>query len=230
MDHSRQIFAKRTQQRWRSAFHPDFTEYMNTLRPPGVDVICGSFQLCVSICQSADRALELTHPQQRIEDIRRVHDAIGEVAAFLQRNDGGEIETCEYKNNLLGLVETGLVTVRMKQAASSTAVVLVSRREHREGKGPCVETAPVTFVPMGSIAYRLAQVAVGADSASSTFEPRHESDIAGGTALVRAAGGEVRCPKKEIRFNQSIPRFDSVFAFSPSCEPAVRASVLGGQP
>jgi myo-inositol-1(or 4)-monophosphatase len=132
---------------------------------------------------------------------------------------------------LVGSVETGLVTVRMKKAVSSAAVVLVSRREHREGKWPCVEAAPLTFVPMGSIAYRLARVAVGAASATATFEPRSEWDIAGGTALVRAAGGAVRCATTEIRFNQSIPRLDSVFAFSRWCEVSVPALLfhLGGQ-
>ena len=43
----------------------------------------------------------------------------------------------------------------------------------------------------GSVAYKLAQVAVGIADGTWTLVPKHEWDIAGGAALVKAAGGSV---------------------------------------
>jgi fructose-1,6-bisphosphatase/inositol monophosphatase family enzyme len=52
-----------------------------------------------SIRRRSTISAELPRPQQRIEDVRRIHEAPGEVTAFLQRNDGCKIDICEYKNN-----------------------------------------------------------------------------------------------------------------------------------
>jgi myo-inositol-1(or 4)-monophosphatase len=80
----------------------------------------------------------------------------------------------------------------------------------------------VIFVPVGSIAYRLAQVAAGWADATCTFDPRHEWDVAAGVALVEAAGGQIQTLSGEqARFNQAIPRIDGLLALSPNCRPDV---------
>jgi myo-inositol-1(or 4)-monophosphatase len=127
----------------------------------------------------------------------------------------------------LGSVETGLEVlgpVRVKQPNENSARprLLVSRREHRQGKWASFECSEVTVSPVGSIAYRLAQVASGYADATCTFEPRHEWDVAGGVALVHAAGGTVQTlDGVPISFNQEIPQLRTFFAFGKDCPPSL---------
>jgi myo-inositol-1(or 4)-monophosphatase len=81
--------------------------------------------------------------------------------------------------------------------------VLVSRREHSEGRWRHVDESLLTIVPTGSAAYRLAYVAAGLAEATCTFGPRHEWDVAAGVALVRASGGMAQTFNgEEITFNR----------------------------
>lgn len=125
----------------------------------------------------------------------------------------------------IGSVETGLETIRSNNTAIEPGLaLLVSRREYGEGTWRSVEMSTVCsrIVPMGSIAYRLARVAAGHAAATCTFEPRNEWDIAGGVALVRAAGGRVQTVSGDpIRFNNRVPRLDSFFASASHCPPAL---------
>src|SRR5688572_29834631 len=85
---------------------------------------------------------------------------------------------------------------------SKDAHVLASRSEIAAGlwKG---FGADLRVDPVGSIAYKLALVAAGRGDATWTMWPRHEWDIAGGAALVLAAGGSVLIPDGTLpRFNQ----------------------------
>lgn len=100
--------------------------------------------------------------------------------------------------------------------------VLVSRKEHREGKWRRFADSSLQLHPVGSIAYRLARVAAGYAAATCTFDPRAEWDVAGGVALVQASGGMVSTANGEkIRFNSEIPRLPSFFAFAKSCNPSI---------
>jgi myo-inositol-1(or 4)-monophosphatase len=66
---------------------------------------------------------------------------------------------------------------------------------------------------MGSVAAKMGLVAAGLSDATWTLVPKHEWDVAGGTALVRAAGGDVwRLDGSSPRFNQPHPKFDGLFA------------------
>ena len=57
---------------------------------------------------------------------------------------------------------------------------------------------------MGSVAYKLALVAVGLADATWTLVPKHEWDVAGGVALVLAGGGSVGGRDgSALRFNQA---------------------------
>ena len=126
-----------------------------------------------------------------------------------------------------GSQETGLQISGHSNPAPSnghgseqTAVsrLLVSRREYSEGKWKSFHRPDVTVVPLGSIAYRLARVAAGYADATCTFETRHEWDVAGGVALLLAAGGRVEGRDgAAVRFNQETPKLQSLFAYSGNC-------------
>jgi myo-inositol-1(or 4)-monophosphatase len=126
-----------------------------------------------------------------------------------------------------GSHESGLQTSGHSNAGPSnghdpeqTAVsrLLVSRREYSEGKWKSFHRPDIAVVPVGSIAYRLARVAAGYADATCTFETRHEWDVAGGVALLMAAGGRVvGRDGAAVRFNQERPKLQSLFAYSGNC-------------
>jgi myo-inositol-1(or 4)-monophosphatase len=95
----------------------------------------------------------------------------------------------------------------------SSAQILVSRSEFEAGEWECIGDSPFTVKPIGSIAYKLALVAAGRADATLTLRPKHEWDVAGGVALVRAAGGHVRqLSKQRLVFNQRLPLFPNLIA------------------
>jgi myo-inositol-1(or 4)-monophosphatase len=99
------------------------------------------------------------------------------------------------------------------------AVVLASRSEVARGEWDCFRGAPFVTRPMGSVAYKLALVAAGRADATWTRSPKHEWDIAAGSALVEAAGGLVRnINGSELRFNNPSPLFPGLLACSPELE------------
>jgi myo-inositol-1(or 4)-monophosphatase len=106
--------------------------------------------------------------------------------------------------------------------------VLVSRREHDEGKWRHLDQSLLTVVPTGSVAYRLAQVAAGFAEATCALGPRHEWDVAAGVALVLASGGTAQTLNgEEICFNRPTTRIDGLLAFSPHCNTAVTRILRG---
>jgi myo-inositol-1(or 4)-monophosphatase len=118
----------------------------------------------------------------------------------------------------LGSRQTG-VTYNGRQARTSTkeclegAVVLASRTEVELGEWECFQKASLVVQPMGSVAYKLARVAVGLADATWTLSPKSEWDIAAGTALVEAAGGYVQfLPNSRPAFNRKVTRLPGVFA------------------
>lgn len=97
---------------------------------------------------------------------------------------------------IVGSIETG-VTLNDRPAQLSGratlegANVLASRSEVKRGEWERFEDAPFEVVPCGSVAYKLARVAVGTADATWTLVPKNEWDVVAGAALVRAAGGVV---------------------------------------
>lgn len=139
---------------------------------------------------------------------------------------GGILNPCTGEM-FIGSLETGLeilgpVRPKQRDEKSTVPCMLVSRREHRRGKWARFECSGVTILSIGSIAYRLAQVASGYAEATCTFEPRSEWDIAGGVALVHAAGGKVRMlDGTPVTFNNAVPRLQSVIALGKGCPPSL---------
>lgn len=66
---------------------------------------------------------------------------------------------------------------------------LVSRSEHKKGWFEAYEDM-ADMIPMGSVAWKFALVAIGRAEATFTPKPRNEWDLCGGVACVRAAGGK----------------------------------------
>ena len=90
--------------------------------------------------------------------------------------------------------------------------------------------APFRVRPLGSIAYKLALVACGAADATWTLTPKHEWDVAGGAALVLAAGGEVWTPDGAApRFNRRDPRLAGFCAATAAIASRVREYLGHGQ-
>jgi len=80
---------------------------------------------------------------------------------------------------------------------------------------------------VGSVAWKLARVAAGLADATWTLCPKHEWDIAGGVALVRAAGGTVfGLDGKAPRFNREDTRLPGLVACAAALEQEVR-TLLG---
>jgi myo-inositol-1(or 4)-monophosphatase len=121
---------------------------------------------------------------------------------------------------IVGAVESGVTVngkpARVREYASLDGVeVLASRSEVKRGEWERFAAAPFKVQPMGSVAAKMGLVAAGLTDATWTLVPKHEWDVAGGTALVRAAGGDVwRLDGSSPRFNQPKPLFDGLFAVS----------------
>jgi ADP-ribosylglycohydrolase/fructose-1,6-bisphosphatase/inositol monophosphatase family enzyme len=85
--------------------------------------------------------------------------------------------------------------------------------------------APARFMPLPSIAYRLARVAVGDGSATVTLRPVNAHDIAAGHALLIAAGGVLVAEDGEpVRYDSDgASRPFACFGGAPSAVAALRA-------
>jgi myo-inositol-1(or 4)-monophosphatase len=98
---------------------------------------------------------------------------------------------------VLGSISTG-VTYNGEPARVSSrnelrgALVLASRTEVECGQWDSFQNANFTIRPVGSVAYKMALVAAGLADATWTLRPKHEWDIAAGTALIESAGGFVQ--------------------------------------
>jgi myo-inositol-1(or 4)-monophosphatase len=107
------------------------------------------------------------------------------------------------------------------------ALVLASRSEVRRGEWNIFEGGSFTVQAMGSVAYKLARVAAGLADATWTLSPKNEWDIAGGVALVEAAGGMVRTLELErVRFNERSTLRSGLIACGPGLFDEI-ASCLG---
>lgn len=120
--------------------------------------------------------------------------------------------TDELWSGVLGQgVEKNGQTVELdsKLGQNQDPVVSVSDTEHRVELGAM---KAAWMQPSGSTALKLARVSSGETNATFTMSPRSEWDLAGGHALVRAAGGEVRRRDgQHIVYNQSNPTIEQGF-------------------
>jgi myo-inositol-1(or 4)-monophosphatase len=118
---------------------------------------------------------------------------------------------------MVGSVETGVDYAGPGRPRPVTTLsggeVLASRSEVNRGEWERFEGRSFTVVPMGSVAYKLARVAAGLAAATWTLVPKHEWDVAGGAALVLAAGGQVKTLEGEPPvFNRPSPKLSGFIA------------------
>jgi myo-inositol-1(or 4)-monophosphatase len=93
------------------------------------------------------------------------------------------------------------------------ATVLASRSEWKRGEWDRFESAAFRIEPCGSVAFKLGQVAAGLADATWTLVPKHEWDVAGGAALVMAAGGTLlHADGSRPRFNRPDPKLPDFLA------------------
>ncbi len=96
------------------------------------------------------------------------------------------------------------------------AVVLASRSEVKRGEWEPFRQSPIAIRSAGSVAYKLALVSAGLADATWTLTPKNEWDIAGGVALVRAAGGLVQSIENRLpSFNNESTVFPGLIASGP---------------
>jgi myo-inositol-1(or 4)-monophosphatase len=101
--------------------------------------------------------------------------------------------------------------------------VLASRSETSRGEWKQFADDAFTVKPTGSVAYKFAMVAAGETDATWTLVPKSEWDVAGGVALVRAAGGEVIVNDGSApRFNREDVRLPGLIAAGPRRMQAIR--------
>jgi myo-inositol-1(or 4)-monophosphatase len=149
-----------------------------------------------------------------VEDGEPVLGAVGNPAAGVVVSGGPG----------LGLEVAGEPALAWPPPNGADLRVLASRSEWKRGAWRRYEGAGCRVLPMGSVAYKLALVAAGFADATWTLDPKHEWDVAAGTALVRAAGGEVWLPRGDgPRWNAARPRFPSFAAARPDLRARVEA-------
>ncbi len=125
---------------------------------------------------------------------------------------------------VLGSVETGVYWcgARVEPRACtcrSDAIVLISRNEHGRGEWDHLHAADFCVVPMGSAAWKLANIAAGRADATWTFSPRNEWDVAAGVALIAAARGTVTTPDgRPMAFNKPTPMVRGMSAFTDGAQ------------
>lgn len=119
----------------------------------------------------------------------------------------------------LGLTCNGASVDSVVDRSRVLSEVLASRSEVGRGQWAPVEQSGIKVTPMGSVAYKMARVSAGLDDVTWTPVPKHEWDVAGGAALLSAAGGRATGLNGEaLRFNQERPWFSGVIALRPGLE------------
>jgi myo-inositol-1(or 4)-monophosphatase len=102
------------------------------------------------------------------------------------------------------------------------ALVLASRSEVKRGEWERFFSTTVSVRNMGSVAWKLGLVGAGRADATWTLVPKHEWDVAGGAAIVRAGGGRVMLPDgSDVRFNRPDPKLPGFVACPPTIADAV---------
>lgn len=138
-----------------------------------------------------------------------------------------------FLNPATGLRVVGGVGLGCRADGKATAVtdgadledirVLASRSEYRRGEWKRFERHGFTVQPVGSVAHKLALVAAARADATWSLIHKNEWDVAGGVALIEAAGGTCVLPDGSApRFNQEDPLVDGLISAGRRRLPAIQ--------
>ncbi|MEM7248861.1 MAG: 3'(2'),5'-bisphosphate nucleotidase CysQ [Acidobacteriota bacterium] len=106
------------------------------------------------------------------------------------------------------------------------ASVLASRSERKRGEWDDARLRQFSLRSVGSVAYKLALVAAGQADATFTLQPKNEWDVAGGAALVEAAGGRILdLTGAPLVLNDPVVRLSGLQASGSSLAPALTSLV-----
>ena len=143
----------------------------------------------------------------------------------------GGVENPATGERVLGAIGHGVTATGFdgsRSASGSLMSVAASRSEVRRGEWDLYRNAGIDIVPCGSIAYKLAMVAVGRFDATWTRSPKHEWDVAGGVALILASGGWVALDDgSDASWNQPHPVLPGIIGTRASVRNAVTSLILG---
>ncbi len=140
----------------------------------------------------------------------------------------GGILSVANEQRIVGSVDDGVTLNGQPVACTGRddirgALVLGSRSEVKRGEWTPFFPTPIAVRNMGSVAYKLGLVAAGSADATWTLVPKNEWDVAGGAALVTAAGGTVMgLDYKPVKFNQPTTLMDGFIATAPGIAGAVQ--------
>ena len=118
-----------------------------------------------------------------------------------------------------GVTVNGRPATMSAKADLQGAHLVGSRSEQKRGEFDSVKDL-YRFEAVGSIAYKMALLAIGQCDIYYTLSPKHEWDICAGHLLVEEAGGRV-CQKDgaEILYNRPEAKYRSVVAANPVLHP-----------
>ena len=135
---------------------------------------------------------------------------------------------------VLGAVGEG-VTLNGEPIASTGrrrldgAVILASRSEWKRGEWDRFKESHFSVEPCGSVSYKLGQVAAGLADGTWTLVPKHEWDVAGGAALMLAAGGVLlHADGTSPLFTQPSPKLPNFLAATEDLLQEFRKDWLAG--
>lgn len=121
-----------------------------------------------------------------------------------------------------GVTRNGAPVQVSQRAELPGSLVLGSRSEFKRGEWKQFQDGSLILRPVGSVAYKLALVAAGLADATWTLVPKHEWDVAAGTALVQAAGGVVKnLDGSPLAFNCRKPWLPGLVAAGPHLYPEI---------
>lgn len=148
---------------------------------------------------------------------------LGVVYAPLAPDDEGDLFTWSEGAPLL---RNGQPVQRapLSQRLDSSTVVLLNHHSGLDAEVNATRLAPARFMPMPSIAYRLALVAVGDADAGVSLSGPTGWDVAGGHALLLASGGDLLDQDGDpIRYPTLSPSVGNVFGGSAPIAKALSA-------
>jgi len=123
---------------------------------------------------------------------------------------------------ILGAIDSGVwYNGKPARASGRTALAgslaLAGRSEVNRGEWNKFQGAPFEIRAIGSVAYRMALIAVGRADLTFSLTAKHEWNVAAGAALVLSAGGVVTtADNRELRCNQKNPLLSGLIGCGPN--------------